>query len=123
TSGGAVLSTENGCFAKTYSLDPEHEPTIYKALTSPGSWLENVYVDDQGRVDFANASHTKNGRGTFGLADIPHYDPRKLGRADFLLILNRNSDIVPAVAKMTSPEQAVAYFMLGETRGTSAGGK
>ncbi|HSK89978.1 MAG TPA: phosphoenolpyruvate carboxykinase (ATP) [Euzebyales bacterium] len=121
--GGAVHSTEDGCFAKTFGLDPDSEPTIHRALTSAGSWLENVYVDDDGAVDFFNDSHTKNGRGTFGLADIPHFDPRKLGRADFLLILNRNSDIVPAVAKMTSIEQAVAYFMLGETRGTSAGGK
>ncbi len=121
--GGAVHSTENGCFAKTFSLDPDHEPTIHRALTSPGSWLENVAVYDDGTVDFADASHTKNGRGTFSLADIPHFDPRKVGRADFLLILNRNADVVPAVARMTSIEQAVAYFMLGETRGTSAGGK
>jgi len=120
--GGAVHSTEHGCFAKTFSLDPEHEPTIHRALTSDRSWLENVVVNDDGSVDFADASHTKNGRGTFGLADIPHFDPRKLGRADFLLILNRNDDIVPAVTRMTSIEQAVAYFMLGETRGTSAGG-
>jgi phosphoenolpyruvate carboxykinase (ATP) len=122
-SGGAVYSTENGCFAKTYSLDPAHEPTIHRALTSRGAWLENVSVDEQGHVDFHDDSYTKNGRGTFGLADIPHFDPRKLGNADFLLILNRNSDIVPAVAKMPSIELAVTYFMLGETRGTSAGGK
>ena len=122
-SGGAVHSTEDGCFAKTFSLDPEHEPIIHRALTSPGSWLENVSVDAEGRVDFHDASYTKNGRGTFELADIPHFDPRKLGKADFLLILNRNGDIIPAVARMTSIEQAVAYFMLGETRGTSAGGK
>ncbi|HSJ45579.1 MAG TPA: phosphoenolpyruvate carboxykinase (ATP) [Euzebyales bacterium] len=120
--GGAVHSTENGCFAKTFSLDPEYEPTIHRALTTERSWLENVAVADDGSVDFADASHTKNGRGTFGLADIPHFDPRKLGRADFLLILNRNDDIVPAVTRMTSIDQAVAYFMLGETRGTSAGG-
>ena len=44
-SGGAVHSTEDGCFAKTFSLDPKYEPTIYHALTSPGSWLENVSVD------------------------------------------------------------------------------
>jgi phosphoenolpyruvate carboxykinase (ATP) len=120
--GGAVYATEDGCFAKTFSLDPAHEPTIHRALTSEGSWLENVAVDGDGTVDFSDASHTKNGRGTFGLADIPHFDPRKVGRADFLLILNRNDDVVPAVTKMTSVEQAVAYFMLGETRGTSAGG-
>ncbi|HSK96661.1 MAG TPA: phosphoenolpyruvate carboxykinase (ATP) [Euzebyales bacterium] len=121
--GGAVYSTEDGCFAKTFGLDPDSEPTIHAALTSERSWLENVHVDERGRVDFHDGSHTKNGRGTFGLADIPHFDPRKVGNADFLLILNRNGDIVPAVAKMTSIDQAVAYFMLGETRGTSAGGK
>jgi phosphoenolpyruvate carboxykinase (ATP) len=123
SSGGAVHSTEDGCFAKTFGLDPEQEPTIHRALTSSRSWLENVSVDDEGHIDFHDDSHTKNGRGTFELADIPHFDPRKLGRADFLLILNRNGDIIPAVARMTSIEQAVAYFMLGETRGTSAGGK
>jgi phosphoenolpyruvate carboxykinase (ATP) len=40
---------------------------------------------------------------------------------DYLLILNRNENIIPAVAKLDA-EQAAAYFMLGETTGTSAGG-
>src|SRR2546428_632355 len=42
-------------------------------------------------------------------------------KADILLILNRNEDIIPAVARL-SGAQAAAYFMLGETKGTSAGG-
>jgi phosphoenolpyruvate carboxykinase (ATP) len=120
---GDVFSTENGCFAKTYGLDSRYEPTIHGALTQPNSWLENVAVDERGKADFYDDSYTANGRGTFPLAVIEHYDPRKLGKADFLLILNRNETIIPAVAKMSSKEQAVAYFMLGETRGTSAGGK
>ncbi|MBA2529083.1 MAG: phosphoenolpyruvate carboxykinase (ATP) [Euzebyales bacterium] len=121
--GGEVFSTENGCFAKTYGLDPAHEPTIYHALASPAGWLENVAVDEEGKADFFDDSYTANGRGTFGLDAIEHFDPRKLGKADFLLILNRNESVAPAVAKMASVEQAVAYFMLGETKGTSAGGK
>jgi phosphoenolpyruvate carboxykinase (ATP) len=121
-SGGEVYSTENGCFAKTFSLDPRYEPTIYDALTKPSGWLENVAVDERGKVDFHDDSYTANGRGTFELSQIPHFDPRKLGKGDFLLILNRNETIIPAVAKMASKEQAVAYFMLGETKGTSAGG-
>jgi phosphoenolpyruvate carboxykinase (ATP) len=121
--GGDVFSTENGCFAKTYGLDPQYEPTIYHALSSREGWLENVAVDSNGKVDYFDDSYTANGRGTFSLAAIEHYDPRKLGKADFLLILNRNENIAPAVAKMASVEQAVAYFMLGETKGTSAGGK
>ncbi len=41
--------------------------------------------------------------------------------ADYLLLLNRNENIIPAVARLRR-EQAAAYFMLGETKGTSAGG-
>src|SRR5437867_11490080 len=41
-SDGHVYVTENGCFAKTYGLNPEDEPTIYGAVTQPNSYLENV---------------------------------------------------------------------------------
>src|SRR5438128_6172598 len=49
------------------------------------------------------------------------YDARDITNVDFLLILNRNENIIPAVAKLEGP-LAAAYFMLGETKGTSAGG-
>src|SRR5262249_28471513 len=49
-------------------------------------------------------------------------DARTLSRADFLLILNANENITPGVARMTGAK-AAAFFMLGETRGTSAGGE
>jgi phosphoenolpyruvate carboxykinase (ATP) len=65
--GGDVYSTENGCFAKTYGLDPKYEPTIHGALTSPAGWLENVAVDADGKVDFFDDSYTANGRGTFAV--------------------------------------------------------
>src|SRR5206468_5287062 len=48
-------------------------------------------------------------------------DAREISKADFLLILNRNENVIPAVARLTRA-QAAAFFMLGETQGTSAGG-
>ncbi|MDA3023435.1 MAG: phosphoenolpyruvate carboxykinase (ATP), partial [Actinomycetota bacterium] len=66
-------------------------------------------------------SYTANGRVTFPLANIRHRDPCDLPKASYLFILNRNADIIPAVARL-SKEQAAMYFMLGETEGTSAGG-
>lgn len=120
--GGTVHASENGCFAKSYGLDPVDEPTIYGGATRPDAWLESVAVDPQtGIVDFHDDSYTANGRVTFPLANIRHRDPRDLPRASYLFILNRNSDIIPAVARLTR-EQAATYFMLGETEGTSAGG-
>jgi phosphoenolpyruvate carboxykinase (ATP) len=119
--GGKVLATENGCFAKTFGLDPRYEPTIHGAVTSPAAFLENVSMDEQGKLDFFDTSYTQNGRATFEFSAIDAASPSSLGAADFLLILNRNENIIPAVARL-SQEQAAAYFMLGETQGTSAGG-
>jgi phosphoenolpyruvate carboxykinase (ATP) len=120
--GGRALGTENGCFAKTFSLDPEFEPSIYGAVTKPSAYLENVFQDDAGKVNFYEQSYTQNGRAVFEMSDLlAHEDARNVGPVDFLLILNRNENIIPAVAKL-SQEQAAAYFMLGETTGTSAGG-
>lgn len=119
---GTVHATEDGCFAKTYGLDPEAEPTIHGGATSPAAWLESTGVDpDTGGVDFFDDSHTRNGRVTFSLDMIRHRDPRDLPPAHYLFILNRTEDIIPAVTRL-APDQAARYFMLGETKGTSAGG-
>src|SRR5881227_1101409 len=119
--GGKVYATEAGCFAKTFALSEEDEPTIYGAVTRPEAYLENVSQNDDGELDFFDTSYTQNGRATFSFSTIDAGDARELESADFLLILNRNENIIPAVAKL-DPEQAAAYFMLGETQGTSAGG-
>lgn len=118
---GRILTTENGCFAKTYGLDPLDEPTIYGGVTRPDAWLENVHVDPDGRVDFFDTSHTANGRATFPLANIGHRSPSSVAPLRHLLILNRSDHVIPAVASLR-PAQVPAYFMLGETKGTSAGG-
>ncbi len=120
--GGKVYATENGCFAKTFGLNPQDEPTIFHACASPHAFLENVSQNDAGKVDYFDTSYTPNGRAVIRMEDIAGAaDARELTKADFLLILNRNENIIPAVAKLEGP-LAAAYFMLGETKGTSAGG-
>jgi phosphoenolpyruvate carboxykinase (ATP) len=119
--GGKVYATEAGCFAKTFALSPEDEPTIYGAVTKPEAYLENVSQDESGELDFFDESYTQNGRATFSFSSIEAGRAGDLEAADFLLILNRNENIIPAVAKLDA-RQAAAYFMLGETQGTSAGG-
>jgi phosphoenolpyruvate carboxykinase (ATP) len=112
--------TENGCFAKTFGLNPDDEPTIYDAVTQPRSYLENVSQHGD-EVDFYDTSYTQNGRATFTFDTIEAAAERELDEAHFLLVLNRNENIIPAVAKLEGP-CAAAFFMLGETQGTSAGG-
>ncbi len=120
--GGKVYTTENGCFAKTFGLDPRYEPAIYGATTKPDAYLENVSVDAEGKVDFFDTSYTKNGRTTWPFSYVHPWPGNEVPPAEFLLILNRNENIVPGVARLDRA-QAAAYFMLGETTGTSAGGK
>ena len=117
---GRVYATENGCFAKTFGLNPDDEPTIYGAVTQPDSYLENVSQDGD-EVDFYDTNYTSNGRATFPFSVIEAASADEIDEAHFLLILNKNENIVPAVAKLEGP-QAAAFFMLGETTGTSAGG-
>jgi len=120
--GGKAYGTENGCFAKTFGLDADFEPSIHGAVTKPTAYLENVFQDERGSVDFFNQNYTQNGRAVFEMHDLLAFeDARNVGPVDYLLILNRNENLVPAVAKLDQA-QAAAYFMLGETTGTSAGG-
>jgi phosphoenolpyruvate carboxykinase (ATP) len=120
--GGRAFGTENGCFAKTFSLDSAFEPSIHGAVTKPTTYLENVFQDEAGTVNFFEESYTQNGRAVFEMQDLRTFeDARNVGPVDYLLILNRNENIIPSVAKLDQ-EQAAAYFMLGETTGTSAGG-
>jgi len=121
--GGTVHGSENGCFAKTFALSQENEPEIYGAVVSPIAYLENVFMDDDGNLDFFNESFTQNGRAVFPLEALGRYeDARNIPPASAIVILNRARAVVPALARL-SQQQAAAYFMLGETQGTSAGGK
>jgi phosphoenolpyruvate carboxykinase (ATP) len=119
---GKVYATEAGCFAKTFGLNPETEEAIYNATIDSKAYLENVSMNEQGELDFFDTSYTKNGRAVFSLDAIPNAGKAsEIKKANALIILNRNENIIPAVAKLNA-EQAAAYFMLGETTGTSAGG-
>ena len=99
--GGHAYGTENGCFAKTFALDPDFEPSIHGAVVKPTTYMENVFQDDAGSVDFNNEHYTKNGRAVFSMDDLlAHGDARDVGTVDYLLILNRNENIIPAVSKL-----------------------
>src|SRR6266508_5640515 len=64
--GGEVVSTEDGCFAKTFALSASDEPAIHGAVTRPDAYLENVSQHGD-EVDFFDTSYTKNGRAVFNM--------------------------------------------------------
>ena len=56
--GGHAYATENGCFAIAHGLREDSEPIIYRGAMAPNAWLENVYQDVKGVMDFHKAGLT-----------------------------------------------------------------
>jgi phosphoenolpyruvate carboxykinase (ATP) len=117
---GYCYGTENGFYIKTEGLD-ESQRVLYQAAVSPNAIFENIYVDDKGRIRFDNSAYTANGRGVILRSEVPGTDDQiDLDRVHRIIFITRRDDVVPAVARL-NPEQAAAYFMLGESIETSAG--
>ena len=114
---GRAHGTEFNLYPKTDSV-PELPP-LQPAVLHPDAILENVVIKD-GMPDFSDLSISKNARAVAIRDAIPNASSRvTLDRVNILVFLTRRPEM-PALARLTSPEQAAAYFMLGESWRTSA---
>ena len=64
-----VFNFEGGCYAKVINLDKDSEPDIYNAIRRD-ALLENVTVDENGKIDFADKSVTENTRVSYPIDHI-----------------------------------------------------
>jgi phosphoenolpyruvate carboxykinase (ATP) len=100
--------------AKTINLSQEHDPEIYASIRRD-ALLENVVVDSEGDIDFANASKTENTRVSY---PIHHTDnivkPASVGgHATTVIFLTADAfGVLPPVARFTKA-QAEYYFLSG----------
>ena len=69
TNENTVFNFEGGCYAKVINLDAEGEPEIYGAIKK-GAILENVIMDENGVVDFADTTITQNTRVSYPIYHI-----------------------------------------------------
>ncbi len=117
---GFCAGTEFGFFIKTEGLD-ESQKVLYEASIKPTAIFENVKVFEDGKIDFKNFELTTNGRGVLPRDSVEGAGTEiDLQKADKIVFITRREDIVPVIAKL-NPEQAAAFFMLGESIETSAG--
>ncbi len=109
-----------GLFVKTEKLNPSDQIETYYAVLRPGSYLENVYVDEDGRIDFYNLQRTANGRAIVEREDLMHSSQEiSVEKIHNLFIITRGN-IFPAMAQLT-PEQATAWMIRGQSTESSAG--
>ncbi|HEY3182151.1 MAG TPA: phosphoenolpyruvate carboxykinase (ATP) [Gaiellaceae bacterium] len=111
-----VFNIEGGCYAKTIRLSPTAEPEIWKASHSFGTILENVAVDDDGRIDLDDDSKTENTRAAYRLEQLANVEPAKrAGHPASVIFLTADAfGILPPIARL-SREQALYYFLSGFT--------
>ncbi len=68
-SDAGIFNIEGGCYAKAINLTPESEPDIFQALRY-GAVLENVVLEEDRHVDFADTKITENTRGAYPIEFI-----------------------------------------------------
>lgn len=111
-----VFNFEGGCYAKTINLDPRKEPDIYNAIKRD-ALLENVAVDENGKVDFSDGSKTQNTRVSYPIYHIDNIvkPVSKAGHAKNVIFLTADAfGVLPPVAKLT-PDQTRYHFISGYT--------
>lgn len=111
-----IFNYEGGCYAKVINLDKESEPDIYGAITRD-ALLENVTVDENGKIDFADKSVTENTRVSYPIYHIKNIQrPESQGpAAKQVIFLSADAfGVLPPVSILT-PEQTKYYFLSGFT--------
>ena len=111
-----VFNFEGGCYAKVINLDKESEPDIYGAIKRD-ALLENVTVDKDGKIDFADKSVTENTRVSYPINFINNIvKPISHGpAAKNVIFLSADAfGVLPPVSILT-PEQTKYYFLSGFT--------
>ena len=114
-----VFNFEGGCYAKVINLDKDSEPDIYNAIKRD-ALLENVTVDESGKIDFADKSVTENTRVSYPIEHIEkivkNVNPVSAGPdAQNVIFLSADAfGVLPPVSVLNA-EQTKYYFLSGFT--------
>ncbi len=111
-----VFNFEGGCYAKVINLDKESEPDIYNAIKR-NALLENVTVDKNGKIDFADKSVTENTRVSYPIDHIKNIVKPISAAPPAKSVIFFSADafgVLPPVSILT-PEQTKYYFLSGFT--------
>lgn len=110
-----IFNIEGGCYAKAVNLTPENEPDIFQALRF-GAVLENVVLEDDRSVDFADTSITENTRGAYPIefihnAKIPCVAAHP---SDVIFLTCDAFGVLPPISSLP-PAHAMYHFISGYT--------
>jgi phosphoenolpyruvate carboxykinase (ATP) len=112
----SVFNFEGGCYAKVIKLSKEAEPEIHATTGRFGTVLENVVMDDKGRLDLDDNRYTENTRASYPIDFIPNASETGIaGNPKNVIMLTADAfGVLPPISKLT-PEQAMYHFLSGYT--------
>ena len=111
-----IFNFEGGCYAKVINLDKDSEPDIYNAIRR-NALLENVTLDENGKIDFADKSVTENTRVSYPIDHIENIvrPVSAAPAAKNVIFLSADAfGVLPPVSILT-PQQTQYYFLSGFT--------
>ena len=111
-----IFNFEGGCYAKVINLDKDSEPDIYNAIKR-NALLENVTLDENGKIDFNDKSVTENTRVSYPIDHIENIvrPVSAAPAAKEVIFLSADAfGVLPPVSILT-PEQTQYYFLSGFT--------
>ena len=110
-----IFNFEGGCYAKCINLSAEKEPEIYHAIKRD-ALLENLVVDDAGKIDFTSAAKTENTRVSYPIEFIDNIAvPSRGGHPNVVIFLSADAfGVLPPVARLNR-EQAMYQYLSGYT--------
>lgn len=120
----SIFNFEGGCYAKVINLSKKQEPDIFNAIKE-GALLENVILNEEGEVNFADTSITQNTRVSYPIDHIKNIQIPSIGNTpkNIFFLTADAFGVLPPISKLT-PGQAAYHFISGYTSkvaGTEAG--
>ncbi|MBI1317750.1 MAG: phosphoenolpyruvate carboxykinase (ATP) [Candidatus Hydrogenedens sp.] len=111
-----IFNFEGGCYAKCLNLAEESEPEIFHAIKRD-ALLENLVVDEHGKVDFNSDAKTQNTRVSYPLYHIENIvKPISVGgHPKNIIFLTADAfGVLPPVSILTA-DQAKYQYLSGYT--------
>ena len=115
TAENTIFNFEAGCYAKAIDLSEETEPDIYRAIKK-GAILENIIMDENGVVDYADSTITQNTRVSYPIDHIDNIQVPSIGyNPKNIFFLTADAfGVLPPISRLT-PGQAAYHFISGYT--------
>ncbi len=111
-----IFNVEGGCYAKVINLSREAEPEIFSTTERFGTVLENVVMDEAGKLDLNDNRHAENTRAAYPIDFIPNAsETGRTGHPRNVIMLTADAfGVLPPIARLT-PSQAMYHFLSGFT--------